>query len=169
MKKLLLLLTSLCSLNAFAQRQESLKSLEFSFGAMLPASRAYDKKDAHYSLGIGYVWDVDVAFIEARADHSNRFSGQPTQHYTSFTAGGNYIFFDDELWAAFAGANVGLGFSKVEGNDMKGGFHLGADIGALFLRQADVNLDVRMRFAYNTADIASSHPFFLGFIAGIHF
>lgn len=169
MKRLLLLITAIFSINAFGQRQESLKSWEFSFGAMLPASRAYDKKDAHYSLGIGYIWDVDVAFIEARFDHSNRFSGSPTQHYTSFTAGGNYIFFDDELWAAFTGANVGLGFAKVAGIDAKGGFHLGADIGALFLRQADVNLDLRMRFAYNTADIASSHPFFIGLIAGIHF
>ncbi|MEZ4815135.1 MAG: hypothetical protein R3A80_08035 [Bdellovibrionota bacterium] len=169
MRKILLTLAIFSSLSAFAERRESLKSLEFSFGATLPVSRAYDKKDAHYSFGLGYVWDVDAAFIEARVDHLNRFSGSPTQHYTAFTAGGNFIFLDDELWAAFAGANVGLGFAKVQGTDLKGGFHIGGDIGALFLRQADVNLDLRLRLIYNTADIASSSPFFLGFIAGIHF
>lgn len=151
------------------ERQESLKSIGISFGASLPVTRAFDKKDPHYTFGLSYIWDINEAFIEARADHMNRFSGSPTQHYTAFTAGGNYVFLDEGVWAMFAGGNLGLGFSKVQGVDTKGGFHLGADIGALFLRQADVNLDLRLRFAYNTADIADSHPSFLGFIAGIHF
>lgn len=169
MRKLLFVLAASLTFNAFAQRQESLKSVGVSFGASLPMSRAYDNKDPHYTFGLSYIWDIDVAFVEARLDHMNRFSGSPTQHYTAVTAGGNYIFINEEIWAAFAGANVGLGFSKVEGVDTKGGFHMGADLGALFLRQADVNLDLRLRLVYNTADIASSHPFFMGFIAGIHF
>jgi hypothetical protein len=151
------------------ERKESLKSLELSFGATVPVSRAYPKKDPHYSFGVGYAWDIDVAFIEARADHYNRFSSDPSQHYTSFTAGGNYIFLDDQIWALFGGLNFGLGFAKVKGEDLKGGFHIGADIGALFLREADVNLDLRIRLINNTSNLNDSHPFLVGFMAGIHF
>jgi hypothetical protein len=179
MKKIICSLITLSGLmlgtSAFAEhserseRKESLKAFEFAFGASLPVSRAYQKKDPHYTFGIGYIWDVDVAFIEARADHYNRFSGSPSQHYTSFTAGGNFIFLDQHLWALFAGLNLGLGFAKVQDVDMKGGFHIGADLGALFLRDADVNLDTRLRLAYNTANMGSSHPVFIGFLVGIHF
>ncbi len=160
----------LVGFNAHAQeRQESLKSIEISFGANFPTSRAFEKKDAHYTLGVGYVWDVDVAFIEVRADHTDRFSNDPSQRYTSFTGGGNYIFIDQDLWALFGGLNVGLGITKIDGLDTKGGFHLGSDIGFLFLRNADVNLDFRLRLAYNTAEFRDSHPVFVGLIGGIHF
>jgi len=151
------------------QRQESLKAYEISFGAMFPASRAYPQKNAHYSLGLGYVWDIQSAFIEARIDHSDRFSGDPTQRYTSVTIGGNYIFLEQDVWALFGGINMGLGYVKVQGIDGKGGFHLGTDVGALFLRNADVNLDARIRIAYNTATVHDSHPLFFGLIGGLHF
>lgn len=160
----------LIGFSAYGQeRQESLKSIEISFGANFPTSRAFEKKDAHYSLGLGYAWDVDVAFIEVRADHTDRFSGDPSQRYTSFTGGGNYIFIDQDLWALFGGLNVGLGITKLDGLDTKGGFHLGTDIGLLFLRNADVNLDFRIRLAYNTAEFRDSHPVLVGLIGGIHF
>ena len=170
MKRFGLLLIAVFSLQAFGQdRKESLKSFELAFGAQFPSTRAFEKKDAHYSLGVGYIWDVDVAFIELRADHTNRFGGSPTQHYTAATIGGNYIFLDQDLWGLFAGLNVGMGFIKVPRADMKGGFHMGGDFGVLFLRNADVNLDLRLRLAYNTASVNDSHPFFIGIITGIHF
>lgn len=154
--------------NVRSNRKASLKTFEVSMGALIPASRAYPKKDAHYNFGLSYSWDVEVAFIEARVDYANRFS-KPSQSYTSFTLGGNYVFDDYEVWSPYAGVNFGLGFTKVEGRDTKGGFHIGADLGALLLRDADVNLDIRFRLGFNTATIQESHPVFLGFLVGIRF
>lgn len=171
MKSLLLLASCIAfAYPAFAisERKSTLKAFEVSLGALLPASRAYPKKDPHYSFGLGYAWDVETAFIETRVDYSNRFSS-PGQSYTSFTIGGNYIFDDYEAFSPYAGLNFGIGFTKVSGFDTKGGFHMGADLGALFLRDTDINLDLRFRLAYNTATLDESHPVFLGFLVGIRF
>ena len=171
MKNLLIAIFSITPLFpalAFSERKSTLKAFEVSLGTLLPASRAYPKKDPHYSFGIGYAWDVEAAFIETRVDYSNRFSS-PGQSYTSFTIGGNYIFDDYEAFSPYAGLNFGFGFTKVDGYDTKGGFHLGADLGALFLRDTDVNLDLRVRLAYNTATLDEAHPVFLGFLVGIRF
>ena len=149
-------------------RRETFKSLEINVGTAIPASNSFAKKDPHYALGVGYSWDLETAFIEARFDFINRFS-KPSQNYTAFTLGGNYVFLEGEVFSAYAGANFGLGFVKVSGVDGKGGFHIGGDMGALFLKDADVNLDLRMRMFYNTAQLLNSHPFMFAFLVGLRF
>jgi hypothetical protein len=150
------------------EKQKTFKAFEFSLGGSLPTTKAFIKKEMHYALGAAYSWDVDVAFIEARFDFIQKFS-QPLQNYTIGSIGGNFYFLEDELWSLYAGANFGLGFLKIKGYDAKGGFHLGADMGAVFLKQADVNIDTRVRLQYNTATVNDSHPFLIGFLVGLKF
>ena len=165
---LLALTLGLQSGAAATERQESFKAIEINLGAAFPASKAFAKKDTHYALGVGYSWDVDTAFIEARLDFINRFS-KPAQSYTAFTLGGNFFFLDEEMYSFFAGANFGLGIVKIKGIDAKGGFHVGADLGAVFLKQADVNLDTRLRLIYNTSEINNTHPVIVAFLVGLRF
>lgn len=148
------------------ERIETVKGYEFFLGAAFPLSDAYPKRDTHYAFGVGYAWGLNDSFIEARVDIMNRFAS-PAQYYSAFTLGGNYIFHNTEQIGLFAGGHFGLGFGE-SNDDSAGGFHFGADLGALFMRQADVNLDGRFRFMTNTMKHGDERPFIMLFMLGIH-
>jgi hypothetical protein len=149
------------------ERVKSVRGFEVAVGTATPLSNALGAKEVMWAFGMGQAYDVGEAFIEVRWDilsHFGDFSGT----YNAFTLGGNYIWKDDGRTAFFSGGHFGFGHSKEDVYGSGSGFHFGLDTGVLFFRQADVNLELRLRYMVMAKSLKDSYPQLGSLVLGIH-
>jgi hypothetical protein len=145
-------------------------SVGSAFGLSSPLTRQSGGRNSHepmWALGFGFAWDLPKAFMETRWDILSHFGGD-SGNYNAFTLGGNYIWKEIDRTAFFSGAHFGFGNSSNRSFSSGSGFHFGADTGVLFFREADVNLELRLRYMVLARQIRGELPQSLGLSLGIH-
>ena len=125
-------------------RVKSISCCEIALGAALPFSDALRSHKTMYALGIGYMWDINDFLVELRSDLQFGMN-DARMNASSFSVGGHYVPINARTTALYTG--VDLGFVHIDDNNTKGksGFGIAGNVGVLFFRHADINVDVRFR------------------------
>lgn len=156
-------------------RVKAVRGKELLLGLGLPLfSVADDTGEKHTPLlaaiSFGNAWDVRRFLIEARGDLLIAMNGQGVGAINGSLAG-LYLIDDDGQMAPFVGPELGFGVGMSDWGDALFGFHLGVNAGVLFLREADINLDVRLRLSGEFRELAATgkYPFFASLLVGLHY
>ncbi len=157
-------------------RLNSIGGFQFSLGSAAPLTPAFHTFVPLYTFALGYSWDLDHAIVEVRSDFGGGFNEAKTFLWTT-TIGGQYVFWSNRTLTLYTGVSAGFGRFHADQtasywnyhDGRKSGFVLTSDTGALFFRQADINLDVRLRTTVMTNTIAGYVPVTTGLSVGVRF
>jgi hypothetical protein len=163
--------------NKRISRMSALRGWQLGFGAATPFSSPGSNPGVLWAFGLGYAWDVREAFIELRWDLMSHFGGSGSSNalpemdaYNSLAIGAQYVWWDTGRIGAFSGVEFGFGsYASVSALEAASGFHFAGDVGLLFLRQADVNLETRFRLSMLAKSVNGSVPVVGSLLLGVHF
>ena len=151
------------------EQYNSIRGFLVSLGIATPLNTAIGDYKPMYNVGLAYRFDVDRFLLEVRSDFQVGYNESDMSLF-NFSLGGNYIFYENRSLAAYAGADVGFGFVHPENTrDGQGGFMTNFNVGAVLLRYADVNLDVRLRTSVMANMVNNLVPVTTGVLVGISF
>ncbi len=121
-------------------RVKSIKGWQLGIGVANSNNTRAAGENSLWAFNLGYAWDLKDVFLEIRYDIANSFesAGDSTG---SFTLGAQYLFKNFQTTSLFAGGEFGFG------GITDSSFVFAGDVGAIFLRHADINLETRFRLA----------------------
>ncbi|OFZ26962.1 MAG: hypothetical protein A2381_20265 [Bdellovibrionales bacterium RIFOXYB1_FULL_37_110] len=115
-----------------------------------------------YNFVIGYVWGLDHNFdLNVKMDFSNA-EGSSEAGTSLFTVGGNY-FFNNDIHALYATADLGYGNAENVNKKEKSGWVSSLGTGMKFFRASSVNFAVEARYSTLFAKIENKTPSQFGF------
>jgi len=125
-------------------RVKSIQGWQFSLGGSYPLTDALQNDEIKPAFAMGYFFDLGQFFIELRGDFQIGYNDSSSS-ITSFTVGGDYFFHTARTFGTYAGLEFGFGAATDESFDDAAGFVGAFDVGIMFLRHADINIDLRLR------------------------
>lgn len=149
-------------------RVKSIQGWEIALGGAYPLTDALEDQTAMYAFSIGYFFDIQQFFIELRGDFQMGYNDS-SKSMSSFTIGGDYFYYNGRMLGAYAGVELGFGGATDEDLDESVGFVAAADVGVMLLRQADVNIDVRLRTSVLTSEFNGHTPITSALMVGVVF
>jgi len=149
-------------------RLKSIGGWEFGMGIGIPFTKALKSQKSMFAFGGGYMWDVGRFLIELRSDLLFGYN-QATMNAMSFTVGGHYIPFTTRTMAVYTGLDAGFAHANDSLTNGKSGFGIAGNAGILFLRQYDINLDVRLRTMVITTKLNGKIPVIGTLLVGIRY
>ncbi|OFZ21210.1 MAG: hypothetical protein A2202_07285 [Bdellovibrionales bacterium RIFOXYA1_FULL_36_14] len=115
-----------------------------------------------YNFVIGYVWGLDHNFdLNVKMDFSNA-EGSSEAGMSLFTVGGNY-FFNNNLHALYATADLGYGNAENSNKKEKSGWVSSLGAGMKFFRASSVNFAVETRYSTLFGKVENKTPGQFGF------
>lgn len=126
------------------KRVKAINSYGFYFGGAFPITNSLNTHKPMYAFGGNYIFDLDRFLLEIRSDLQLGYNDVKTNVF-SLTMGGDYIFHTGRTYALYGGLEIGFGHISDDLFDNKSGFASAANVGAILLRHATVNIDVRIR------------------------
>lgn len=149
-------------------RVRSIQGWELALGGAYPLTDALGSQDSMYAFAGSYFFDIKPFFIELRADFQLGFNDS-SKNFSSFTIGGNYFYYNGRMMGAYTGIELGIGGATNDNLDESIGFVAAFDVGVMLLRQADVNLDLRLRTSVLATDFYGKTPVTSALMIGIVF
>ncbi len=149
-------------------RVKSIQGWEIALGGAYPLTDALDNQEMMYALSVGYFFDIQQFFIELRGDFQMGYNDS-SKSMTSFTIGGDYFYYNGRVVGAYAGVELGFGGATDEDLDESVGFVGAVDVGFMLLRQADINIDVRLRTSVLATEFNGQTPVTSALMVGVVF
>jgi len=149
-------------------RVKSIQGWEIALGGAYPLTDSLNNKDSMYAFSGGYFFDIQRFFIELRADFQMGFN-ESSRSMSSFTIGGDYFYYNGRMMGAYAGVELGFGGVTDESLDEAVGFVGAFDVGVMLLRQADINVDVRLRTSALSKQLNGETPVTSALMIGLVF
>ena len=125
-------------------RLKSIGGFEIAFGAAWPFTNALQSYKTMYNFILGYTWDIRLFLIEL-AGHFQAGYNEVDMGTASMAIGLHRILFDRRTTALYVGPDFGFATVNDTGTHSKSGFGFGGNVGLIFFRQADINMDLRFR------------------------
>ena len=115
-----------------------------------------------YNFVIGYVWGLDYNFdLNVKMDFSNA-EGSSEAGMSLFTVGGNY-FFNNDIHAPYATADIGYGNAENSNKKEKSGWVSSLGAGFKFFRASSVNFAIETRYSTLFGKVDNKTPSQFGF------
>lgn len=149
-------------------RVKSIGGFEAYFGAAWPFTNAMRSQQTMYDFGVGYSWDIRWFLLEL-AGHFQVGYNDIDMGVINIGIGLQRILFGNRSTALYVGPDFGFASVHDTQNGSKSGFGIGGNVGALFFRQADTNLDLRFRLMMVTEKLNSELPVTGSLSVGIRF
>lgn len=151
-------------------RVQSIKGYEAFVGFGFPLFETGGSKPLLGDFSFGHAWDVRRFLLELRGDALFAINGDGVGSITG-VLGAAYFLTEGSTASMFLGGEFGFGIGFVDWSNPHFGMSFGGNIGAVFLREADVNLDLRLRVSAiaNSMGASDAIPVFMTILAGLHF
>jgi hypothetical protein len=147
------------------RRRTSMFTKNFHFGTLFPVS-SYAGSGTMMDIGFGGMWDLGGFGVDTSTEFVftlNPKDDQPSAFNWQLNLGGRWFLDPEADTGAYIGGGVGLRLVSVnerrfvdDKTDSKFGFGAYAGAGVLFLRTADVHLDLNIRYDVNVVSLHTS-------------
>jgi opacity protein-like surface antigen len=151
--------------SALQKRRTSMFTKIIHFGTLLPVS-SYAGSGTMMDIGFGGMWEFGGFAVDVGMEFAwtlNPKDEQPSAFNWQLNLGGRYFIDPEADTGVYLGGGVGLRAVSVnerrdvaDKSDSKFGFGAYAGVGVLFLRTADVHLDLNVRYDVNVVSLTTS-------------
>ncbi len=124
-----------------------------------------------YDFGLGFGWDFRRSLIELRSDFLVGANDQDVFGFIG-TLGWDYVWLDGRSVAVYSGLEGGIGYLREEvggTRESRTGFLFGFSTGLLLVREANVNIDFRLRLRVLSERMNGEVPVIGGIGLGLRF
>ncbi len=147
------------------KRRSSMFTKNIHFGTLFPVS-SYAGSGTMMDIGFGGMWEFGGFAVDTSMEFAwtlNPNAQQPSAFNWQLNLGGRYFIDPEADTGVYFGGGIGLRAVSVnerrdvpERTDSKFGFGAYAGVGVLFLRTADVHLDLNARYDVNVLSLTTS-------------
>lgn len=149
-------------------RVKSIQGWEVAIGGAYPLNDSLGSQDPMFALAVGYFFDIQRFFVELRGDFQLGYN-QAMKSLTSFTVGGHYFYHNGRVVGAYTGIELGFGGATDDNLNESIGFLGAFDVGFMLLRQADINVDLRLRTSVLATNFNERAPVTSALMVGLVF